>query len=139
MVPERHIIEMGLTKLRRYIRKLKDTSLSQDDQDETEEVPETVEQTFRRLVVLCTNLANHIIARRQLPTPSHPLEIFTVLGRAGVLPMDLAKRLRDVAQLRVQLAHGYQDLPSEEIWIWVPHRLMDFEAFADYAMKALLD
>ena len=139
MVPERQIIEIGLTKLRRYIRKLKDTSLNQDGLDETEGVPETIEQTFRRLVVLSTNLANHILARRRLPTPSHPLDIFTALGQAGVLPMDLAERLRDVARLRAKLAHGYQDIPSEEIQNWVPHRLVDFEAFADYAMEALLD
>jgi len=138
MVPERQIIEIGLTKLRRYIRKLQDAPLHQADQDAAEEMSETVEQTFRRLVVLSTNLANHTIARLRLPTPSDPVDIFRVLGEAGVLPADLAERLREVAMLRAKLAHGYQDIPPEDVRAWIPQRLSDFAALADCAAAALL-
>ncbi|MBI3951022.1 MAG: hypothetical protein HY314_11275 [Acidobacteria bacterium] len=97
MVPERQIIEIGLTKMRRYIRQLQSASPHRDDRDAGEEIPETVEQTFRRLVVLSTNLANHMIGRRRLSTPSDRVELFTVLSQAGILPPELAERLRDVA------------------------------------------
>jgi uncharacterized protein YutE (UPF0331/DUF86 family) len=137
MAAERQIIDIGLTKLRRYIRKLQDAPLHHIDQDAAEEMPETIEQTFRRLVVLSTNLANHMIARLRLPTPNDPIDIFNVLSQAGVLPSDLAARLRDVAMLRVKLAHGYQDIAPEEIQIWIPQRLGDFAAFADWAAAAL--
>jgi uncharacterized protein YutE (UPF0331/DUF86 family) len=136
MIPERHIIQIGLTKLRRYIRKLE--GLPQPSDNDAEEQSETVEQTFRRLVVLTTNVANHIIGRRRLPPPSDPLDIFSVLGQAGVISSDLAARLHGVAVLRAKLAHGHQDIPVEDIQSWVPHRLSDFAAFADCAAATLL-
>ncbi len=135
MGPERQIIEIGLTKLRRYIYTLECASRTQTG--EVEKRPEAVEETFRRLVVLSTNLANHIIGRRRLPTPSDPTDIFRVLGQANFLPIDLAERLSDVAKLRVKLAHGYQDISPEDMQAWIPHRLSDLTVFADCVAEAL--
>gem|GEM_PF-3837242 len=139
MVAERHVLEIGIKKLRRYIHRLEAVSRSQGDAAWEGEIPEPVEYTFRRLVVLSTNLANHLIARWRLPTPDDPRDVFAVLADADLLPSALAERLRDVAVLRMSLAHGYGEIPAEAVRAWVPARLDDFAAFADAMAVVLLE
>lgn len=136
MIPEHQIIHIGVTKLRRYVHKLR-TQPAREQRHQQEHV-EMVEQIFRRLVVLTTNLAHHMVGRLRLPVPDDSTEVFHVLGRAGVLPTDLAERLSGVALLRAELAHGYCQIESEKIDRWVPQRLDDFLAFADCTAKTLL-
>lgn len=138
MIAERQIIHIGVTKLRRYVSKLQQQMQSSHEQHPRQEQAETVEQTFRRLVVLTTNLAHHMVGRLRLPIPADSTEVFRVLGGAGVLPMDLAERLTGVALLRAELAHGYRQIDSEKIDYWVRQQLDDFLTFADCTALTLL-
>lgn len=134
MVPEERIIEIGLKKLRGYILKLREAA-SNDAGAAIE--TETVQQTFRRLIVLATNLANYAIGRWKLPAPEDPANLFAILAAQGLIPTALAARLRDVAVLRKTLAHGYSDLRSEDVRAWIPARLADFEEYAEHLTRTL--
>jgi uncharacterized protein YutE (UPF0331/DUF86 family) len=90
-----------------------------------------VQQTFRRLIVLTTNLANYAIDRWELPTPEDPTNIFDTLAAAGLIPTALAARLHDVARLRKELAHGYSDVSVADVRAWIPARLGAFEEYAE--------
>lgn len=139
MIAERQIIHIGVTKLRRYVGKLQQQQTQPShEQHHQQQQGETVEQIFRRLVVLTTNLAHHMIGRLRLPLPDDSTEVFCVLGRAGILPMDLAERLTGVALLRAELAHGYQQIDSEKIDHWLGQQLDDFLIFADCTAMTLL-
>ena len=55
----------------------------------------------------CVDLANHIIARRGLPSPSSAAEAIRVLGDEGIVEEDLVQAVLPFVRLRNRLAHEY--------------------------------
>lgn len=59
------------------------------------------------------DLANHLIRQRKLGLPKSAGNSFELLGRAQVIPLDLAEKLKRMVGFRNMAVHEYQDLNIE--------------------------
>ncbi len=69
-----------------------------------------VKYTFQTAIESCIDAAQHVVASEGLGTPSSNAEAFRLLGRAGILPDDLATSLAGAVGFRNVLVHGYADV-----------------------------
>jgi uncharacterized protein YutE (UPF0331/DUF86 family) len=84
------------------------------------------------------DLANHVIASSGWRTPTDFRDGFTVLEERGVLPSDLAERMRALAGLRNRLVHVYEDIDDRIIYASLPEGLSDLSEYAA-AIARLVD
>lgn len=87
------------------------------------------ERELQIVVEACLDIGHHVIARERLRRPGDYKEVFTILGEAGVLPVDLVPRLRAMAGLRNVLTHMYLDVDAERVYAFATRELGDVEAF----------
>lgn len=59
------------------------------------------------------DLANHLIRQRKLGLPKSAGNSFELLGRAQVIPLNLAEKLKRMVGFRNMAVHEYQDLNIE--------------------------
>lgn len=92
--------------------------------------------TSQTAIEACLDAAHHVVAAQGLGTPASNVEVFGLLGRAGVIPEDLAASLADSAELRTMLIYAAADVDARLV---VDH-LAHLPALRGYvsAMTALL-
>jgi uncharacterized protein YutE (UPF0331/DUF86 family) len=66
-----------------------------------------VERTLQIAIEGCLDVANHVVADRQLRVASTYAEIFEVLGEAGLLEPGLRNAMVRMARFRNLLVHDY--------------------------------
>jgi uncharacterized protein YutE (UPF0331/DUF86 family) len=76
------------------------------------------------------DLGQHLIAERGLPVPSSYREVFRVLGDAGLVDADLARRLEGWGGMRNVIAHQYGAIDLQRIARALYDELSDLGAFA---------
>ncbi|MFQ5615255.1 MAG: HepT-like ribonuclease domain-containing protein [Anaerolineales bacterium] len=84
-----------------------------------------------------SDIAHHIIAATGLPKPRRRGESLIILANAGILPSDLADRLRQAVSMRNILMHGYLHVLMDLVYQSLQHDLPDIEAFAGYVVAYL--
>jgi uncharacterized protein YutE (UPF0331/DUF86 family) len=107
-----------------------------------EVLPETAralsaDRTAREVVTLnlflalqeAISLATHWLADEGWEVPQSYGEVFTVLGSRGVIPVDLAARLRSAAGVRNLIAHRYAALDVERLHSFAASDLDDLTRF----------
>ncbi len=57
--------------------------------------------------------AMHVIAGQKLGVPKSSADAFTLLQRAGILPKDIAQRLKAMTGFRNIAVHQYQDIDTD--------------------------
>lgn len=85
---------------------------------------------LQRAAELCLDMANHVVRRRKLGLPKDSRESFTLLETAGIVPADLASKLRGMVGFRNILVHEYQDMRMEIFHHVVEHGLDDLVEFS---------
>lgn len=75
------------------------------------------------------DLANHVIADRGFRRPSTYREAFDVLRDEGVLPAELASKMKGWAGMRNVLVHLYLDVDHEILWNAIENELDDLREF----------
>jgi len=75
------------------------------------------------------DLANMLIRRRRLGIPGESRESFTILGREGVIPTDLAGRLEKMVGFRNIAVHQYRDLDMDIVEAVIGRNLDDLLDF----------
>lgn len=75
------------------------------------------------------DVAFHILADESDQAPDDYGSAFVLLAEEGVLPADLADRLRLAAGLRNLLVHAYLDIDPDRLWGTLEH-LDDLDEFA---------
>lgn len=88
-----------------------------------------VERHLQVAVQCAIDLAFHILADESDRTPEDYGSAFVLLAEAGVVPADLADRLRLAAGLRNLLVHAYLDVDPDRLWDTLEH-LEDLDDFA---------
>ena len=81
------------------------------------------------------DMAAHLIRARSLPVPQHSRELFTILEEEGILPEDLAERLRSMVGFRNIAVHNYTALNIEIIEAVVNNHLEDFTLLAGLLLR----
>ena len=74
---------------------------------------------------ICTHLAARIPTR----TPSSAPDCFVALSESGVIPIELANKLQQMARFRNLLVHRYWELDLAQVHSIIYH---DIEDLADY-------
>jgi len=93
------------------------------------------ERALQLAIQVCLDVGAHLVAGLGLAPPDEYRETFLRLGEAGVLGVDLARRLADAAGLRNLLVHGYADLDDAAVFAALGG-LDDLRAFAAAALRA---
>ena len=81
------------------------------------------------------DLAMHIVRQRRLGVPQETRDAFRLLEEAGILPADLADRLKRMVGFRNVAVHDYRRLDLAVVKSIVTSRLEDFLAFTRTLLK----
>ncbi|HOW83764.1 MAG TPA: DUF86 domain-containing protein [Spirochaetota bacterium] len=83
------------------------------------------------------DLANHVIRKLKLGLPKESRDSFSILSEKGIIPFDLAKKLRGMVGFRNTLVHQYQRLDIDIMRSVIENDLDDLIAFTVHIMKAV--
>ena len=134
------VIEHRLESLRRCIARVESRRPSavevlQADAD----LQDILSVNLERAVQLCVDIANHLIAASEARPPSSMGEAFEILSDEGVLPPELAQRMKKAVGFRNIAVHAYQRIDWAIVFDISHHRLHDFEEFARRVVATGLD
>jgi uncharacterized protein YutE (UPF0331/DUF86 family) len=89
-----------------------------------------VEDTLQLGIQAALDAASHIVSDERLGEPRTNRELFTLLGRSGILSLPLVETLEEMAGFRNVVVHGYQDVNLAVVGDVLEHRLDDLLAFS---------
>lgn len=102
------IVEQRLLKLEQTVRKLKEIALHPwEEYRQSEALKDRAERNLQLAAQACIDIANHIVADRGFRTPQGYGDSFLVLMEEGILPPDLADKMKMIAGFRNILVHDY--------------------------------
>jgi len=90
-----------------------------------------VERTLQMAIEACLDVANHLVADRQLRVASSYAEIYDVLGEAGLLEDRLRKTMIRMARFRNILVHDYERIDPAVVIRILREDLDDFRRFRE--------
>jgi uncharacterized protein YutE (UPF0331/DUF86 family) len=88
-----------------------------------------VEHTLQLAIQATLDVGSHLLSDERLGEPETSRDVFRLLGRAGVVPADLAKRLERMAGFRNIVVHLYQEVDLAIVRDAVENRLGDLLEF----------
>lgn len=94
------------------------------------------ERWLELAVQICVDLGTQTALEQRGAAPSNYAEVFTTLGRAELIEMDLAERLAEAAKQRNLLAHLYLDIDDKKVFESLSH-LDDLRQFAAFVEEQL--
>jgi uncharacterized protein YutE (UPF0331/DUF86 family) len=96
-----------------------------------------IERTLQMAIEVCADVANHIIADRNLRMPSTYAEAFEVLGDAGILTAGQRETMVRMSGFRNLIIHEYARIDPAMVVRVVRERLGDFAAFKAAILRIL--
>lgn len=95
------------------------------------------ERFLQLAIELCLDVAELLISDQRLRTPQKASEAIEILGEAGILDKNFARKFSSIAGFRNILVHDYLDIDYEKVADNINTRLSDFEKFARSVAKYL--
>lgn len=103
---DKNVIMARLARLDEYVSRLKRfEGVSLEEYLYDYDIQAIVERNMQLSIQVCMDIANYIIARKKLAFPADQENIFTLIGREGIIPGDLAKRIKGMVNFRNILVH----------------------------------
>jgi len=87
-----------------------------------------IERIFELLVVVATDILNHLLAERGLVASTYR-ETYQLAAEHNLLPPDLANRLQEAASMRNLIVHLYERIDHAILHTSIGPMLRDFEQF----------
>lgn len=81
------------------------------------------------------DIAQHIVARKQLGTPKTYREAVLLLEEAGVIPADQVPSLVNMTKFRNRVVHMYDEVSREEVYRIITQHLTDFDRFIESVVR----
>lgn len=135
---DRELILRKLSDLDLYVRQLGEyRGVTVDQYRDDWRTQRIIDRTLQIAIEACLDIANHIIADRQLRVPSTYAETFHILGEAGLLSASLLRRMEGIAGFRNLLVHEYARLDPIRVVRLVNERLDDFTEFRQAVLAAV--
>jgi uncharacterized protein YutE (UPF0331/DUF86 family) len=100
---------------------------------------QAVKYSLQEIIEECLDIANHVIAARELGRAEDYSEMFEVLGETGVIEEKLADDLADMAKFRNLLVHRYGDIENEELQRILKEDLQDIREYMNQIDEKLLE
>ncbi len=136
---DRELIEEKIESLRRCVRRIEEkrveTVAELEDDWDTQDI---LSVNLTRAVQLCVDVAAHLVAETDRPSPDTMAEAFDHLRAMDVLEASLAKRLKGAVGFRNVAIHAYRSIDWEIVHTITHERLGDFRQFAR-SVLAFLD
>ncbi|HCU25161.1 MAG TPA: DUF86 domain-containing protein [Deltaproteobacteria bacterium] len=127
---DQNIIEERILRIRKNLRELeKLRQVSERDFLEDYISQSAAERLLETSIQAAIDIGAHLIAEKRLESPAEYRQVFEILGKHGLLPLELVTKLVQAAGLRNRLAHAYLDLDSEKIHQFLHSSLGDFEEY----------
>ena len=96
-----------------------------------------VEHTLQCAIQAALDVGSHIVSDDRLGEPETGRDVFRLLGKAGMLPADLAGRLERMAGFRNVVVHLYQDVDVAIVRDVVENHLGDLLDFVTAIRRRL--
>ena len=96
-----------------------------------------VERELYVIAQAVIDLAEAVIAYKNLRKPTTMRESFDILGEAQILPREFLEDFSKIVGFRNALAHDYQDLKIETIYDVLKNKLNQVEEFINYIKQDL--
>jgi len=135
---DQRLIGRKLAQLDTYLQQIGDFStLSLSRYRKDWKTQRIVERTLQILIEVCIDIANHIIADRQMRLPTGYADTFKVLLEERVIGKRLGESLEKMAKFRNVIVHQYETI-DPTIVVSILHRnLGDFEKYKKAVIKFL--
>ncbi len=135
---DRWLIERKLESLRRCLVRVREKCPSSaDNLAEDLDAQDILVLNLTRAVQLCVDIGLHVLAEHEVPPPETMGETFEQLARLGVIPQDLADRLKKAVGFRNLAVHSYETIDWRIVHAIATRHLADFAAFAAAIAKHL--
>jgi uncharacterized protein YutE (UPF0331/DUF86 family)/predicted nucleotidyltransferase len=85
----------------------------------------------------CIDIAHRLIAQRHLRQPATYREAFEILAEAGIIPLELADCMADLAGFRNVLVHIYWRLDIQRVYEVLQQERQRIAAFCDIVRRTL--
>lgn len=136
---DRELIEEKIESLRRCVRRIEAKRVATVDELEDDwDTQDILSVNLTRAVQLCVDLAAHLVAQTDRPSPETMAEAFDHLQEMGVLEASLARRLKGAVGFRNVAIHAYRSIDWAIVHSITHERLDDFRQFAG-SVLAFLD
>ena len=96
-----------------------------------------VEHTLQLAIQAALDVGSHIVSDARLGEPETSRDVFRLLGRAGVVPTDLSRRLEQMTGFRNVVVHLYQDVDLGIVRDVVENHLGDLLEFVAAVRRKL--
>jgi len=83
----------------------------------------------------CLDVANHIIASEHFRAPKDYADSFKVIEERGIIPSDLAQKLRQMAKFRNRLVHLYGEVDNAYVYEFMKEDLKDIEELRSHIIN----
>lgn len=90
-----------------------------------------VERQLQVAAQICIDIGASLVAELGLTAPDELPNIFVTLGRAGIIPEELAQRMAGLTRFRNILVHNYLVIDPGIVYDRWTNGLADFDAFAE--------
>jgi len=137
---DRVLITEKIESLRRCVRRIQDKRVATvEELQEDWDTQDILSVNLTRAVQLCVDIAAHLVAETDRPSPDTMAGAFDHLHDMGVLAGDLADRLKGAVGFRNVAIHAYRDIDWRIVHTITHERLDDFRQFARHVLDALDD
>lgn len=128
---DRLIVERKLESLRRCLTRVRERCPSDVDAlAASADLQDIVVLNLSRAVQICVDLALHALSSKDEPIPDTMGQAFDRLAQAGLIPSELAIRLRKAVGFRNVAVHSYSSIDWAIVHAIATRHLGDFDAFA---------
>lgn len=135
---DRELILRKLTDLEQYITQVEEfRGITPEEYRRDWKTQRIVERTLQIAIEACADVANHIIADRNLRMPSTYAEAFEVLAEAGILTAAQREAMVRMSGFRNLIVHEYARIEPAMVVRVLRERLGDFGAFRAAILRIL--
>ena len=132
---DKNIINEKLSILLKYLDRLEPVADQTQEQFKTTEIHYLAERYVELIVGEALDINFHIIKEKKLFAPPKYRESFVILGDAGILTSDLARRIADSAGLRNLLVHHYDEIDLDHFYLGLKPGIADYWRYAQEIFK----
>jgi uncharacterized protein YutE (UPF0331/DUF86 family) len=96
---------------------------------------DAIAANLQRAAEQVIDLANHVIKKGKLGLPKESKESFEILAKAGIIPQELADRLKGMVGFRNIMVHQYQEMDIKIMVDVIENHLDDLVVLTTQVME----
>lgn len=132
MAPDDKIIDERFKRLEKCLIKLNNArNTPYEDFINDEDLQDQVERNLQIAIQICLDIGNHIISALGFHPPETYSDIFEILGKENIIPVDFAQKIKTMAGFRNILVHDYIKVDNKLVFESL-QKIDDFKKFAEY-------